>query len=492
VTRAGRDEAGEPRDLLAGTDFFGAPRSKDGGVRARSRTGDTGEFRTVGDPADSGRGRHRDPEPRRRAAPSVASGAAAGVAGAVAARAATTGGPASRGRAQADPGRSRFGAVPSSSDAPGPGSAETELVVRPARTSPVAARGRLAGLRALLRRRWFAPSFAGGAVLCSVAFVTGVAQFAGTACAAVPPAGETTSGQATFYDGGTGNCSYPTLPADDLYVALGPDEYSEAGACGGYLDVTGPSGSVRVKIVDQCPECEAGHIDLSREAFTRIADPEDGLVPVTYGAVADPAVPGKLSVRVKEGSSAFWLAILIDNHGNPLSKVEVSGSAGFTALSRTSFNYWVADGGLGAGPFSVRVTDTAGRTATIPNVTLSPGTVQQSGVALGGGTPVTAPTTEAAAPLVSPRSSAGPTSTRSSVAAADDDSTSTTTDVPPAAGADGSPSTTEQDENDTDTAVSPDADASEDIAANPAPSSSIAVPRAVDSTAETTGRNSCG
>jgi expansin (peptidoglycan-binding protein) len=345
--------------------------------------------------------------------------------------------------------------------------------------------GRLAGLRRLLRRRWFAPGLTGGAVLCSVAFVTGVAQFAGTACAAVPPAGVTTSGQATFFDGGVGNCSYPSLPADDLYVALGPDEYSDAAACGGYLNVTGPSGSVRVKIVDQCPECEAGHIDLSREAFSRIADPEAGLVPVTYSAAANPAVPGKLSVRVKEGSSEFWLAILIDNHGNPLTKVEVDG----TELTRTSFNYWVAEGGLGGGPFSVRVTDNAGRTATIPDVTLSPGSVQQSAVALGGGTAVAAPTTKAATPSSTPRSAtSSPTVGNSTDSAAD---------VPLVAAAGGastgaSTGSTEQSENETDPVVTPKADASEQIAANPAPSSSVAVPRATESAAKSTGRNSCG
>lgn len=498
MTREPWDASDDAWDPQAGTDFFGAPRSKGG------RSGSTGEFRILDEspePADSGRARHRNPDRRGRTPSNVGSSAVAGVAGAVAARSsaidrvptprapsdrvAADSGPVGRGPAGRGPaGRATAdGATADHAAFRAGGTAETKLVVSPPRPRAAPTGGRLAGLRRLLRRRWFAPSMTGGVVLCSVAFVTGITQFAGAACAAVPPPGRTLTGEATFFDGDVGNCSYPSLPDDDLYVALGPAEYSDAAACGGYLDVTGPSGSVRVKVVDQCPECAAGHVDLSREAFTRIADPEAGVVPITYSAVADPVVP-KLSVRVKEGSSEFFLAILIDNHGNPLSKVEVGGESGFEALSRTSFNYWVADGGLGAGPFPVRVTDTAGRTATIPDVTLSPGSVQQSTVGLGGGTAVAAPTTKAAAAPSATRTS--PANSGSPRAAAGRGSTS----AGPPSGS--STSSAERSENDTEAAVTPDADASQEIAAAPAPSSSVAVPRAIDSTSESTGRNTCG
>jgi expansin (peptidoglycan-binding protein) len=91
---------------------------------------------------------------------------------------------------------------------------------------------------------------------------------------AAPPIESTVhSRKAIFYDskGAGGNCSLPAAPADRLYVALGPSEYSAGAACGGHLDVTGPRGKVRVLIMDQCPECQPGHLDLSKEAFARIA-----------------------------------------------------------------------------------------------------------------------------------------------------------------------------------------------------------------------------
>lgn len=193
--------------------------------------------------------------------------------------------------------------------------------------------------------------------------------------------GKATSGKATFYrlrsEGG--NCSYPSPPAGDLYVALSPAEYRAARACGGYLTVTGPKGSVRVKVVDQCPECPAGHIDLSRKAFARVADPGEGMVGVTYSPAANPKLGKPLSFRVKEGSSQWWLALLVIDHGNPLASVEVKTAGGaWRKLARADYNYWITESGAGRGPFAVRVTDTRGHRVTTNGVRLAPATVQRT------------------------------------------------------------------------------------------------------------------
>jgi expansin (peptidoglycan-binding protein) len=236
-------------------------------------------------------------------------------------------------------------------------------------------------------RRWILAG--GGAVLAVVAAVLLLVQVSGgAACAAAPALAPPVlaaigagSGTATFYDltSGGGNCSYVGPPADGLFVALGPSQYAAGAACGGYLDVTGPHGRVRVKIVDQCPECATGHLDLSRTAFARIADPVAGLVSITYRPVTNPSLPAPLSVRVKEGSSRYWLAILVIDHGNPLTAVAArTGSGGWQSLHRTDYNYWLAGSGLGPGPFQVRITDNAGHQVTVPGIRLSPGAVQKT------------------------------------------------------------------------------------------------------------------
>jgi expansin (peptidoglycan-binding protein) len=193
------------------------------------------------------------------------------------------------------------------------------------------------------------------------------------------PAG-TVSGTATYYKSPPGNCSYPSAPADGLYVALSPSEYAGAAACGGYLEVHGPDGSARVEVVDQCPECAAGHIDLSPAAFAAIAPLAAGQVSVSYTHLASPAPPGPLGLRVKEGSSRYWLALLATNTGNPLAAVAVrNASGGWHDLARADYNYWIAASGAGDGPFTVRLTDTAGHQVTVGGIALSPGVVQGTG-----------------------------------------------------------------------------------------------------------------
>ncbi len=217
-----------------------------------------------------------------------------------------------------------------------------------------------------------------------VAGIIGVAlllQTGGSACAA-PPSTTTKTGKATFYDlaGTSGNCSLEP-PADDLYVALGPSQYSEGAACGAYLDVTGPKGKVRVKVFDSCPECAAGHLDLSRTAFKKIGAEIDGIIPIKYKLVKNPPVPAPISVRVKEGASQYWFAARIDHHANLLSSVQVASSGrGFTKAQRTDFNYWIIDSGAGPGPFKIKITDVYGKTSTVSGIKMNPGTVQKTAV----------------------------------------------------------------------------------------------------------------
>jgi expansin len=231
----------------------------------------------------------------------------------------------------------------------------------------------------------------------------------------------TVSGIATHYVlSGLPNCSYPSPPANNFFVALSPSEYNSAAACGGYLTVTGPDGSVTVQVIDQCPECAAGHIDLSEPAFAELAPLSAGLINVHYQYLAGPALPGPITMEVKSGSSQYWLALLADNTGNPLASVQVeTASGGWTSLARASYNYWIAQSGAGSGPFTVRLTDTQGNQVTVHDVALNPGAVQSTGVYMygaGGDPGAPAPSSSSAAPS-SVASSAG-TSTSASITAA--------------------------------------------------------------------------
>jgi hypothetical protein len=223
-----------------------------------------------------------------------------------------------------------------------------------------------------------------GSGVTAIALVVGIGQLCGgPACAAVLSAAARAGADpqtATYYaTRGMGNCSYPNPPADGLYVALSRPEYAKAARCGGYLEVSGPDGSVLVKVIDQCPGCAAGHIDLSETAFARLAPLSAGLIKVTYTYQADPPLPGPLSIEVNHGSSRYWLALQADNTGNPLALVQVQTSSGWLSLTRASYNYWIASSGAGPGPFTVRLTDTQGHQVTVHGITLRPGAVQTTG-----------------------------------------------------------------------------------------------------------------
>ncbi|WP_246278078.1 expansin EXLX1 family cellulose-binding protein [Phytohabitans rumicis] len=258
-------------------------------------------------------------------------------------------------------------------------------------------------------RRWLLGGAA--ALLAAVVGVALVVRSGDPACAAAAQA----SGKATFYDsqGGGGNCSFVSAPANRLYVALGPSEYAKAANCGGYLDVTGPKGKVRVLIMDQCPECAPGHIDLSKEAFAKIGNPVDGIIPVTYKQVVNPALPGPLTFRIKEGASQYWFAVLVGNHGNPLKSVEVKQGSAWRKTARADFNYWIFESGLGPGPYTIRVTDVHGQSATASGIKMAPTQTQKTAVTMYG---KAAPPPAAAQPATSPTRRAAPSPSGTSAA----------------------------------------------------------------------------
>ena len=178
-------------------------------------------------------------------------------------------------------------------------------------------------------------------------------------CAPPPAPG---MGEATHYAAdGTGNCSFAATD-DRMVAALNGADYANAAWCGGCIAVSGPDGEVVVKIVDQCPGCAKGDVDLSREAFAKIAPISAGRVPITWRQVAC-EVEGPIDYHFKDRSNEFWAAVQIRHHRYPIAKLEARDAAGtYKGIQRQGYNYFVApSGSLGAGPFTFRVTDARGQ-----------------------------------------------------------------------------------------------------------------------------------
>jgi expansin len=269
---------------------------------------------------------------------------------------------------------------------------------------------------------------AAGGVIALAAVVAIVVLLRSPACAA-PPSTAAAKGHATHYDlaGPVGSCNF-TPPADGLYVALGLTQYTKGLPCGSYLDVTGPKGTVRVKVFDSCPECTVGWLDMSRAAWSKIASRSTGWIDITYKAVPNAPTPGPLSITFAKGSSQYWWAILIDNNANPIKSVQAKGpGGGWMTASRTDYNFWIIDRNTGRGPFAIRMTDIYGHTATAANVKLIPQKKQATSATLTGRI-TSAPTAPKTTPAKKP--SASPSPSASSAAAVAESATQAPTLAP--------------------------------------------------------------
>lgn len=260
--------------------------------------------------------------------------------------------------------------------------------------------------------------------LCAAALGVSALLAAGSALALAPCAGTVTgAGDATFYTytPGSGACSFVGDDGDALVAALNVTDYAGSAMCGRWLRVTGPLGSVTVRIVDLAPDLPAGDIDLNAPAFALIAAPELGRVPVTWETVASP-LSETVSVYVSPGSNDWWAALQVRHHRYGIASLEFLGPSGYVAAPRTTWDHFVIDGGLGiplpiSQPFTVRVTDVNGQHLVIPGLRVLAGdefTTAQQFPLCTGAAPVLPPTVGTGLALLPP--SPNPFNPRTTVA----------------------------------------------------------------------------
>lgn len=174
------------------------------------------------------------------------------------------------------------------------------------------------------------------------------------------------AGEATYYYAtGAGACGFDPSPNDLMVAAMNASQYDNAAYCGAYVHVNGPLGEVTVRIVDLCPGCGYGHLDLSQEAFAQIVNISTGRVPISWQVVS-PELDGPIAYHFKDGSNQWWTAVQIRNHRNPVAKFEyINGDGVWVDVPRTSYNYFVqTNPGMGVGPYTFRVTDSYGNVLT--------------------------------------------------------------------------------------------------------------------------------
>jgi expansin (peptidoglycan-binding protein) len=193
--------------------------------------------------------------------------------------------------------------------------------------------------------------------------------------------GATYHGVATAYSAGDGNGACLFGPAANLMIAaMNYTDYETAKACGDYVLVHAADGaSITVLITNECPlPCAPGQLDLSQQAFAKLANPALGRIPITWQLLS-PAMSRTISVRYQTGSSRWWCAIQLIGHRNPVALLEVRAGNRWRQLPRTDYNYFTSGDGSGCGG-PIRITDIYGQQLTINGLAVLPNVIQPTRV----------------------------------------------------------------------------------------------------------------
>ena len=182
------------------------------------------------------------------------------------------------------------------------------------------------------------------------------------------------TGEATYYTfaDGSGNCGFDPTPSDLMVGAMNQTDYAASAVCGSCAHLAGPSGEVTIRIVDRCPECAPGDIDLSPQAFDRIAERALGRVPITWQFIPC-AVTGPIRYHFNPDANQWWVALQLRNHRFAIASLEVLSGSTWIATARQDWNYFTFDGGSIPSPYAFRVTDVHGHVIEDSGIALTPG-----------------------------------------------------------------------------------------------------------------------
>ncbi|MBK8011364.1 MAG: hypothetical protein IPK13_08440 [Deltaproteobacteria bacterium] len=181
-------------------------------------------------------------------------------------------------------------------------------------------------------------------------------------------------GEATYYDvDDSGACSFGREAGSEILVAaMSSEDWDTADVCGMCVRVEGPKGAVVVKVVDRCPGCSSGDLDLSKDAFRSIARIADGRVSISWSEVPCPVVGGVV-YHFKDGSNASWAALQLRNHRYRVASLAAKSAGRWIPLERKSYNYFVAQHGFGREPLALKATDSNGSVLEASGMVLDAG-----------------------------------------------------------------------------------------------------------------------
>ena len=123
------------------------------------------------------------------------------------------------------------------------------------------------------------------------------------------------------------------------------------------------------KVVDKCPECDKGHLDLFENAWKALS-PDSSDPMTTSWTEVECGITSPLVLHNKSGTSPYWFSMQVINANEAVAKLEVSTDGGKTwqGTKRQDYNFFENPSGFGASKMTIRVTGASGKTVTVENV----------------------------------------------------------------------------------------------------------------------------
>lgn len=169
--------------------------------------------------------------------------------------------------------------------------------------------------------------------------------------------------------GGATACGYGGRDLPSLVAALDTTNFRAAAACGACLRVRAVTSGASVVV----PVLEASGsrgVLLSREAMDQIAAGAD-VATVDWTLVGCDVGTSPVRYRIKDGTTASYLAVQVRNTRYPLASVSIVTTAGLLPLTLRNDGAWERRD-VGPGPVTFRLTDVNGQSFDDPNVRLVP------------------------------------------------------------------------------------------------------------------------
>lgn len=251
-------------------------------------------------------------------------------------------------------------------------------------------------------------------------FVLG--SLAALALAASAAQAQTFTGDGTSYTLGSvssGNCNFMAAAASAAtnYAAINQAQWDSLKNCGRCAQVScvdaacaDKTVSEVVHIVDRCPECKSGDLDLSPSVFKKITGSSPSRLKIQWKFVDCPS-EGNLKYCLKSGSNPYFVAIQPANAGAGVASMKINGQA--TTMVASAF-YYVLSSQSPVDLSAVKVSLTSSSGTTVDEtVSLSVGACTAGKSQFGGGSAVTPPATTPTAtsnpgPAATPKASSKP------------------------------------------------------------------------------------